>query len=963
MEFKNKKPRLTPVVSPLFTCKTIKCRDSSAVTTIQCKEDEHRVNVRCISCNQFWVVCVSCTRRFEDRKIYLANQHFDLVHSSNSNMESNGRTSSGVDDTEQFTIDPQNQSQIIQFCLSESSMTLNSRNFFQKKAVSLPYAIQNLVGQAFSQSFSSSTLPTLAESTFHLELANLLSALPTTYHLGLIRLLNSARDLDFTSTRLPMESNDILRFYTKYKYSLCNQLPTPTCHVSEYHAFVHLRAVIEHYIAFGFHTDDNNLNQVSYSPSSTILQCTEVIDLHRNTMAQVEDDKKMSTITLFLMIWSDDFEPSTNLFNKHSTWMRTVTICANKGFGVSSEHTYLLSLGFKKDNHEEMNDILVKELEDLSKGKWMYSGKYKSRVFVITKLLVMSADRPERNSLTQILGHNGLTTRRWKYTSFIRQDKLPSCKFCLMKRLSQYIVLNNLNHASRISVCQLCCDWDYGSQCRFMKTDLPEKYPRKQHPTSPIPPKFRHVLNIRYLVPVEQTFDWLRQGCRFCFHNVYHQVWNLGTSDEYIRCLGLSQGFNRKYIVEKAKILFAKNPNHPNPSSTMTFPPLWNVHTELYRFIDIPMHLLFLGIIKSTIDLTFEWLKLHKAHTAFGNKVDQFHIQIKQLQLSFCKLEVFKSGQEVSTSGWRAENYLAYARIMMFSFSFVRGLIPNQNDYKHEIDSFELLHHTCLCMISRLMTPNSVPKKEVDDYIKIFLSILDIGERLIFTESASDMFWYQRSNFLSLLNLPDQIERFGSVRNYWEGSRERFIQFIKPLMKSTRESTSYLKIQFEKLNKGQLINNLYKEVNVESEAIRYDRFKALIIYDNIEHVNNVIREGGPLSLLKDSQLIKATVYVGIKHVNDIRLHEVIFDDRNGQNICCLFYASIRVKLSNDLAYPSTKDINYDVFCPCVGLSLNAEDETKHYTCLSSDWLYRSKEGSFTLPSLNSSIAFFVNTFM
>ena len=133
MDPKNKKPRLTPVVSPLFTCKRIKCRDASTVTTIQSKEDEHRVNVRCISCNQFWVVCVSCTRRFDATKMYLANQHFDEVHRSNSNMESNALSSSGIDFTEQYTIDPQNQSQIIQFCLSESSMTLNSRNFFQKK--------------------------------------------------------------------------------------------------------------------------------------------------------------------------------------------------------------------------------------------------------------------------------------------------------------------------------------------------------------------------------------------------------------------------------------------------------------------------------------------------------------------------------------------------------------------------------------------------------------------------------------------------------------------------------------------------------------------------------------------------------------------------------------------------------------------------------------------------------------
>ena len=172
-------------------------------------------------------------------------------------------------------------------------------------------------------------------------------------------------------------------------------------------------------------------------------------------MESLDEIKKRSTVILYLMIWSDDFEPTSNQMNKHSTWMRTVTICANKGFGLSNEHTYLLSLGYKKENHDEMNDMFATELKDLNDGKWMYSGKYKQRVFVIAKVLVMSADRPERNSLTHILAHNGNTTRRWKYTAYINQEKLPSCKICLQKRLS-----DNWNSVSEINIdsCRSCCN-------------------------------------------------------------------------------------------------------------------------------------------------------------------------------------------------------------------------------------------------------------------------------------------------------------------------------------------------------------------------------------------------------------------------------------------------------------------------------------------------------------------------
>ena len=52
------------------------------------------------------------------------------------------------------------------------------------------------------------------------------------------------------------------------------------------------------------------------------------------------------------------------------------------------------------------------------------------------------------------------------------------------------------------------------------------------------------------------------------------------------------------------------------------------------------------------------------------------------------------------------------------------------------------------------MKSHSISKDSIEDHVKIFLSVLDLGERLTFTGSDKDMFWFKRSNFLSLLNLP-----------------------------------------------------------------------------------------------------------------------------------------------------------------------------------------------------------------
>ena len=65
---------------------------------------------------------------------------------------------------------------------------------------------------------------------------------------------------------------------------------------------------------------------------------------------------------------------------------------------------------------------------------------------------------------------------------------------------------------------------------------------------------------------------------------------------------------------------------------------------------------------------------------------------------------------------------------------------------------------TCLAFISRVMTNAYVSVEEVDDYIKLFLSAVHNFERLTYVvDSNRPYIWYSKANFLSLLNLPDQI--------------------------------------------------------------------------------------------------------------------------------------------------------------------------------------------------------------
>ena len=91
------------------------------------------------------------------------------------------------------------------------------------------------------------------------------------------------------------------------------------------------------------------------------------------------------------------------------------------------------------------------------------------------------------------------------------------------------------------------------------------------------------------------------------------------------------------------------------------------------------------------------------------------------------------------------------------------------------------------------MTDEELESPSLLRYVKIFLSSCDIFEHKAYIMKEDDAMWYTKGNFLSLLNLPLQISTFGRLRLYWEGSRERSIQQIKPFLVNMRQTSSFFK--------------------------------------------------------------------------------------------------------------------------------------------------------------------------
>ena len=134
-----------------------------------------------------------------------------------------------------------------------------------------------------------------------------------------------------------------------------------------------------------------------------------------------------------------------------------------------------------------------------------------------------------------MLGHNGITSRRWRFSAYVDPSITKSCFNCAIKRLE--LLYENAEISN--SNCMVCCDWNFNHVKMAMKK--PADYPTEQHPDSPLPPTGREVQNIDYLYPIELSYDIMKAGVQFCFFNCYHGMWTKTSALSYLKSLCINE--------------------------------------------------------------------------------------------------------------------------------------------------------------------------------------------------------------------------------------------------------------------------------------------------------------------------------------------------------------------------------------------------------------------------------------
>ena len=705
---------------------------------------------------------------------------------------------------------------------------------------------------------------------------------------------NVMKDSNEYHTAVPTSDADIRNVYLIGKNSVIKNLPRPMVCIIHNHSYVSVKQCIAHF--FGMGQMPLIKNEVAQTVFTSITDSKISQEVHERAKKLHTDCDEGEVVTLLGITWSDDFDPNSSIkSNRGGVWIRTITLISESYEENSLENTYPISIGLKGENHDMIESEFAKELEDLSNGRDnnFFCMRTKKWIKVHFEVIAFLGDQPERRSINKIMLGNSTFGARYLYTANITAlaRNLPMCSNCLLNAKMDTLYIK------KKSVCKNCLQWDMDSKNNILGSLLPKHYPAE----------LVEMNDKQY--PQKLSFQKLKQVVSLASNKYFNGNWTEIETKTYLSTYAINtEGMDSvlehcnkmrtlKYIRmgdnvdnETKNLILTDMKRHPEMYDFWKGGAYWSSSMHIERFCDVIMHLLFLGVTKSSRDLLAMWLKDTKLSRKYQACMKSFLLSISELGLEWCKVITSKSG-------WVSDNYLGYCRISKwchFPYSMMRTEDPSEDTYvEPKIPVKHWLLHMCkewltvhgmryTGTVSQLREiiiskkenhkapPKLIPKitspvkvmddfvgsllstvssvmvrevndstvREVDREIKIFLTNLHnacnhFKNKDPTRKGAQDYYWHKKYNFLSLLNVPETIERYGPLLNLWEGSNqgEGYLRYAKPKVTDIHSKNWQLNAHLNLLNEASL-NSVINEHILKKNA---DDVKN-------EYVHNVLRK-------------------------------------------------------------------------------------------------------------------------
>jgi len=255
-------------------------------------------------------------------------------------------------------------------------------------------------------------------------------------------------------------------------------------------------------------------------------------------------------------------------------------------------------------------------------------------------------------------------------------------------------------------------------------------------------------------------------------------------------------------------------------------------------------------------------------------------------------------------------------------------------------------------MLSRVMdiSMNDSKIREVDRHIKIFLNCYaELDRNLPLLKPR----WIQKSNFLSLLNIPEILSVYGPIRNYWEGSclGEKILQLPKGIWHGFTLNWS-LNMLTNITQTGALERIRHRldslDHNVNEGAIENNKEGLFRRYQNLEQVKHAFLERSSLSciILNDSSHV---IVLKTNHMVHISFDTLV----DPTVICGDIYHTCSIPDATQVVPDDWKSniMHYALMLPCIA-TRGQHNYKSLWTFVTSEWLSINNIRHYGLPKLS-----------
>ena len=367
------------------------CRNTKDNKTTLCKNKiyEPLHEVQCSKCNDIWLICVFHKKRFAHRSYFRAKQHLEEVdHSSVLKGLTEASSCGSVDPSfitensifdDESAIDSNNNeenevnfpevnfhqvSETIDECyriFESNHVTINLegykdviKRYFECESLVKGDGIRRIVACAFKMNLNADySQVSLEEAKYHLKSTLFVVNLTSSQKEQFASICQQMASTFYSSvgnthgnpsTSPPMSSIDIDRYYLNISTSIGNNIPIPDVIESYEHACVSIKDAIQHYLCFqtkidGMLIEKSEKNYKNIIPASSAMTSSQASNSIRSRLRSQVDSSNISPLILYLIVWSDDFEPNNVKQHKKSTWIKTITISPPPDCQTSCHYT------------------------------------------------------------------------------------------------------------------------------------------------------------------------------------------------------------------------------------------------------------------------------------------------------------------------------------------------------------------------------------------------------------------------------------------------------------------------------------------------------------------------------------------------------------------------------------------------------------------------------------------------